>query len=247
MPRLYLESICIALTAAAVAAQQPPSPAPGNSTPCATNCTLVPAGHHFHDGQYCDNCTSGVTSEDDCKAACLKSPTCVQLTWSERSSDPCVLYQNLTFAYSEYDDYGLGYVKCHAGATDPSCVPISPPPPPCAANCTLVPADHHFHDGQYCGFSGATSEDDCKAACLKSPTCVQATWSNRGSNDCVLYSNVTGAYSEYGSQGVGYVKCHAGATDPKCVPISPPAPPLFTFPCEHFRKLISNVITFTFL
>ena len=125
MPHLYLESICIMLTAAAVSAQQPPSPAP-----CATNCTLVPAGHHFHDGQYCENCTSGITSEDDCKAACLKSPTCVQLTWSQRASDDCVLYSNVTANYSEYGSQGIGYVKCHAGATDPNCVSISPPAPP---------------------------------------------------------------------------------------------------------------------
>eukprot|EP01047_Picozoa_sp_COSAG01_P055278 COSAG01_NODE_6136_length_3827_cov_4.176628_1_plen_357_part_00 len=227
MSRLCLESICIVLSAAAVGAvQQPPlSSAPGNNTPCANNCTLVPTGHRFHAGQYCDNCTAGITSEDDCKVACLKSPTCVQLTWSNRASDDCVLYSSVTAAYSEYGSQGIGYVKCHAGATDPSCVSISPPPPPCTANCTLVPSGHHFHDGQFCANPMVTSEDDCKVACLKSPTCVQLTWSNRASDDCVLYSNVTANYSEYGSQGIGYVKCHAGATDPSCVSISPPAPP----------------------
>ena len=108
------------------AAQQPASPAPGNSTLCTANCTLVPEGHRFHAGQYCQNCTTGITSEDDCKATCLKSPKCVQLTWSQRAKDPCVLYSTVTAAYSPYGQYGIGYVKCHAGATDPSCAPITP-------------------------------------------------------------------------------------------------------------------------
>ena len=112
--------------AEAVAAQQPPILAPGNSTPCTTNCTLVPEGHQFHAGQYCSNCTSGITSEDDCKAACLKSPKCVQLTWSQRASDKCVLYSTVVAAISNYSSQGIGYVKCHAGATDPSCAPITP-------------------------------------------------------------------------------------------------------------------------
>ena len=61
----------------------------------------------------------------------------------------------------------------------PPSPPVAPPPPVCAGDgCHMIglPSEDFFVGVWSQEFSNVTTEADCKAACLKSPTCRQITW-----------------------------------------------------------------------
>ena len=122
-------NMCMGLTWAG--ASPPPPPPPPGDKPCTSNCTLVamPPGR-FHQGTYSETGAAGVQYLADCKSHCLSDAACVQLTWVPRPADPCVLYSRIEASYWAPMPMVQGFVKCTAGATDPSCAPISPPAPP---------------------------------------------------------------------------------------------------------------------
>jgi hypothetical protein len=98
---------------------------------------MVAIGHTkgFYSGKYNETQTSSVKTVDACKAACLADAACVQITWAVRPKDPCVMYQQIN-SKMQIIKGAVGFVKCGAGATDPSaCAAITPVPG--APQCVL--------------------------------------------------------------------------------------------------------------
>ena len=87
---------------------------------CAANCTLVqvePVGSGFI-GTFDQSASSDISTLKACKAACLASFNCVQLTFQPRPVDPCVLYSAISTKKQYWAPNVLGFVKCVAGATN---------------------------------------------------------------------------------------------------------------------------------
>ena len=113
----------------------PPAPGPGPSPSqplCTTGCAMLalpkataPANTSaFYKGQF-DFRASKITTLPACEAACLADATCVQLTWSPRPANPCVLYQSIATAMETIAG-AAGWVKCKQGSKDPlTCAPRS--------------------------------------------------------------------------------------------------------------------------
>ena len=100
----------------------------------------------FHAGTYSQNGAAGVNSSAACNAACVADPACVQMTWSPRPSDPCVLYSAIHKQYETIPG-AAGWVKCAAGSTDADkCAYVtsgggpSPPGPGPATPCMFYSA-----------------------------------------------------------------------------------------------------------
>lgn len=121
-------------------------------TACTTGCTLVAMPQRtWHVGLWSPNGNCSLPNASctlaTCKAACLLDPMCVQLTFDDRPNAPCSLYYTITSSYWPGGGPVSAFVKCHAGASDPSCAFISPgntpgpfPPSPAARGCTLYRA-----------------------------------------------------------------------------------------------------------
>jgi DUF1680 family protein len=116
--------------------QGPPPPPPHKA--CTSNCVMVEVKNGYHTGAYNETQTKDIKDLASCKAACLKDEACVQLTFVNRSVDPCVLYQTI---YADISTDATGWVKCDAGSTDPNkCAVISGHSPASSSNCELYQA-----------------------------------------------------------------------------------------------------------
>ena len=96
---------------------------------CSTNCSLVEverAGSGFV-GVFDQAAHGDITSLAGCKAACLASYNCVQLTFQPRPVDPCVLYTAISTKKDFWAPNVVGFVKCEAGATNATaCATFTP-------------------------------------------------------------------------------------------------------------------------
>ena len=117
--------------------------------------------------------------------------------------------------------------------------PVGPPPPPppaaCTSDCIMVQVKGGYHSGTFneTQTSSIKTLDACKAACLKDEACVELTFVNRKIDPCVLYQSI---YADIVAGAVGWVKCAAGSTDPKCAPITPGQPQKVTN-CFFYQAL----------
>ena len=142
--------------AAATASEDPGS--------CTSNCDLVempPYTHH--EGKRSKTGEAGITTLPGCQAACLKDASCVQLTFANRSVDPCVLYSVIYAFWPEMLGF-TAFVKCHAGATDPSCAAVSPTPP---FHCPAAQAA--VTNCSACGFQAMCESADTPGCCVWCP------------------------------------------------------------------------------
>lgn len=90
---------------------------------CTKNCSMVPLPRQgntgpVYTGTYNLSKASSVKALAECQSACLEDETCVQLTWSIRPVNPCVLYQSINPTMTTYND-AIGLVKCRAGSSGP--------------------------------------------------------------------------------------------------------------------------------
>eukprot|EP00039_Didymoeca_costata_P008618 m.114286 g.114286 ORF g.114286 m.114286 type:complete len:908 (-) comp14159_c0_seq2:73-2796(-) len=104
-------------------------PSPGRAR-CISNCAMrqLPMQTNttgpVYTGVYNLSLASNVRTLADCRAACLADPSCVQITWSIRPQNPCVIYHEIDASMMTYPQ-SQGWVKCNSNATNATaCAPF---------------------------------------------------------------------------------------------------------------------------
>lgn len=110
----------------------PPGPRPPPSPVCTVNCKLLPMpSMSFFEGSWTQD-FKNITTEAECKAACLQSDSCVQITWMVRPQMPCSKYTSVSGEVGKIAGVS-GFLKCFSNISSTqecNTVPLPPPPPP---------------------------------------------------------------------------------------------------------------------
>ena len=97
---------------------------PSAGTICSFDCEMLSvsgAGYFSGTGDQPLPGASSATSAAQCSAACLKEPSCVQMTWAPAHNVKCSLYTSINQGPVQHNPQCLAAaVKCKHGATDPS-------------------------------------------------------------------------------------------------------------------------------
>lgn len=125
----------------------PPSPHPPAPICVPGDCAMIPiptvanGTSPFHKGSFPNiSGTATVLTLAGCQTACLQDQRCLQITWSPRPRNPCVMYYSIE-AGLETIHGAEGFVKCKRNATNATCaqasiVPPAPVPPAAKALST---------------------------------------------------------------------------------------------------------------
>ena len=112
----------------------PPPPLPPPPPACVANCRMVPLPEpRFFTGIWGQE-FANITTEADCKEACLYSSTCVQVTWLRRPQMPCSHYSAIAGGWPPDGSISgvTAFLKCFMNeSTGQACNrrPAVPPPP----------------------------------------------------------------------------------------------------------------------